>query len=87
MSDTVMIKSRLQVLIDQHNIERLQSGQRVQSMRQLAKESGVPASVLSELAEDKVKRMDFKTLNRLCNFFRCTPNDILVHTPDASDPT
>lgn len=82
MSDTIMIKSRLQTLIDQRNIARLQAGQRVQSMRQLAKESGVPASVLGNLAEDKVKRMDFETLNKLCNFFNCTPNDILVFTPD-----
>lgn len=79
MSDQLMIKSRLQSLIDQRNIARLQSGQKVQSMRQLAKESGIPASVIGGLASDTVERMDFRTLDRLCRFFACTPGDILSY--------
>jgi len=84
MSDQVMIKSQLQGLIAQRNIARLQAGQKVQSMRQLAEESGIPASVLDGLASNRVKRMDFRTLDRLCRFFACTPADILVYTPDNS---
>lgn len=84
MSVQLMIKSRLQVLIDQRNIARLQTGQRVQSMRQLSRESGIPASVLGGLASGSVKRMDFETLNRLCRFFVCTPGDILIYTPDEN---
>lgn len=84
MSDQLMVKSRLQILIDQRNIARLQTGQRAQSMRQLSKESGIPASVLGGLASDSVKRMDFETLDKLCRFFVCTPGDILVYTPDEN---
>lgn len=84
MSDQLMVKSRLQILIDQRNIARLQTGQKVQSMRQLSKESGIPASVLGGLASDSVKRMDFETLDKLCRFFVCTPGDILVYTPDEN---
>jgi len=81
MSGQAMIKSRLKVLIDQRSIARLQAGQKVQSMRQLSKESGIPASVLDGLASNRVKRMDFETLDRLCRFFACTPGDVLVYDP------
>lgn len=77
----VMINSRLQRLITQRNIARLQSGQKAMSMRQLAEESNIPASVLDGLARNRVKRMDFKTLERLCYFFGCTPGDILEYIP------
>jgi Cro/C1-type HTH DNA-binding domain len=32
-----------------------------------------------------VKRADLSTLNKLCNLFKCTPNDILEFTPDEDD--
>lgn len=85
MSDQLMVKSRLQYLIDQRNIARLQSGQKVQSMRQLSKESGIPASVLGGLAADNVKRVDFDTLDRLCRFFVCQPGDILAYSPTETE--
>jgi DNA-binding Xre family transcriptional regulator len=84
MSDAIMIRSRLKVLIDQRNIARLQAGQSVQSMRQLAIDSGVPASVLTGLVRNKVERMDFKTLDRLCRFLNCTSGDILEYVPDQA---
>lgn len=82
MSDAIMIRSRLKVLIDQRNIARLQAGQPVQSMRQLATDSGIPASVITGLMRNKVKRMDFETLDRLCRFFGVGPGDILEYIPD-----
>lgn len=49
---------------------------------QLQKKTGFDVSMANRIWQGKWKRLDLKTLNSLCNFLHCTPNDILQHTPD-----
>lgn len=39
--------------------------------------TGLDRSTISNLYHDKVKRIDFKTLDKLCDLFNCDASDIL----------
>ena len=81
MSD-VMVKSRLKLLINERNSERIRAGQPELTIRQLAADSGVPPSVVSGLTSGRAQQVHFRTLDRLCKVLNCTPGDILGYTPD-----
>ena len=81
MSD-IMVKSRLKLLINERNNERIRIGQPELTIRQLALDAGVPPSVVSGLTSGRAQQVHFKTLNRLCKALNCTPGDLLVYTPD-----
>jgi putative transcriptional regulator len=84
MSDT-MVRSRLNLLIHQRNMVRMEAGQPKLTIRQLAVDAGVPTSVVSGLSSGRAKQVHFKTLDRLCKALDCTPGDILAYTPDEND--
>ena len=46
-----------------------------------AKEIGISQPTLAKLCKG-AKRIDLVTLNKLCNYYKCTPNDILIYVPD-----
>jgi Predicted transcriptional regulator len=37
------------------------------------------------LWKDEWKTVNLKTLNTLCNLFKCTPNDLLEFKPDPDE--
>lgn len=39
----------------------------------------------SAVAHNRHKRMSLSDVERLCNVFQCTPNDLMEWTPDAKD--
>lgn len=44
---------------------------------ELARRTGISQKQLSALERGKTRGIDFSTLERLCDFFRCTPNELL----------
>ena len=44
--------------------------------------TGLSRRTISELYHDKVTRVDYGTLNKLCVFLRCDVKDILEYVPD-----
>jgi putative transcriptional regulator len=40
--------------------------------------TGISRSTVSTLYHDRVKRIDYETLERLCELFDCSPCDILI---------
>jgi putative transcriptional regulator len=40
--------------------------------------TGISRSTISTLYHDKIKRIDFETLDKLCELFDCEPGDIIV---------
>lgn len=48
----------------------------------LQKETGFTQAMAYRLWKEDWSQADLKTLNTLCNVLKCTPNDILVFTPD-----
>lgn len=85
LSEQMTVKSRLKVLIASENLKRAQAGQELLSQQQIARETGLPPSVVNGLATNRAGRVDFKTLNKLCRYFKCQPGDLLVYEPDEGD--
>ncbi len=49
---------------------------------ELSRGTGISYSAIKNLYSDKTSAIEFDTLNKLCNFLECTPNDILEFKPD-----
>jgi putative transcriptional regulator len=79
------VKSRLRALVAQRNYQRAEAGQEELSIRGIAQDAGLSASVVSGLMSNRAKRLDMTTLDKLCRFFNVQPGDLLVYTPDESE--
>jgi putative transcriptional regulator len=77
------VKSRLRALVAQRNYQRAEAGQPELSIRGIAQDAGLSASVVSGLMSNRAKRLDMTTLDKLCRFFDVQPGDILVYTEDG----
>ncbi len=67
-----MIKNHLSKLMGEKRI----------TITEVAKCTGMSASTISNLYNEKVKRLDFDTLEKLCEFFNCNIEDIIEYIPD-----
>ena len=54
----------------------------VEKAYQLEKLTGFFPSKAANCFKGEWIRVDLETLNTLCNFLKCTPNDLLEFTPD-----
>lgn len=52
------------------------------NINQFAKVIGIGYNSAQRLYEGDVSRIEFSTLDLLCQLFNCTPNDIIENTPD-----
>jgi putative transcriptional regulator len=48
----------------------------------LAAEVGLSKNALNRLAEGKTDRVEFETLDKLCDYFRCDVADLFSHEPN-----
>jgi DNA-binding Xre family transcriptional regulator len=78
------IKMAVRKLIAQENMRRAETGEPVLTQQKLAALSGVSQPVISTLIGGKIKRIDLKTINGLCNFFKVGPSDLFDYTPDEN---
>jgi putative transcriptional regulator len=68
----VMIENRLSRLL----------GERRMSIAELERRTGIPYTSLFELYHGRAKRVDLKTLDRICKALGVTPGDILEYVPE-----
>ena len=61
-----------------------QHGQRL-TYADLTEATGIAASTLSHLAQNKSRRIDASTIERLCEFFRCGLDDLMVLEDDPDE--
>ena len=73
-----MIQNRLKVLM----AEKALNERRRLSYEEMAKESGVPKSVLTAYTAQKVRRYDVDTMSKICKYFNCQPGDLLEYFED-----
>lgn len=66
-----MIINRLSILLAERNIRA----------NRLALETGIAQSTLTRITNNRSSQIDYDTLNKICNFFRITPNDFFDYTP------
>ena len=50
------------------------------NITQLSETIGISRNTLAGIYHEKTTRMDIKTITLLCNYFECTPNDLIVIT-------
>ncbi|BBP44541.1 transcriptional regulator [Thiosulfativibrio zosterae] len=67
-----MIKSNLSTLMGSKRLKVID----------VAREIDVNRNAIDLLYKDEAKRVDIEVLDKLCKFFECTPNDILVFTTE-----
>lgn len=79
------VRSRLRVLIASENLKRAQAGLDALTQQQIAAEAGLPLSVVNGLVTNRAGRVDFKTLDRLCRYFKCQPGDLLTYEPEDGE--
>lgn len=67
-----MIESKLSVLMGEKRLKVID----------LARELGIKRNAIDLLYKDESKRVDLDLLDALCEYFDCTPNDILKYSKD-----
>lgn len=55
------------------------------SLRELSVRTGITAANLSKLDRSLTTRVDLGTLDKLCDFFKVSPGDLLEHVPNEVD--
>ncbi|AKX94606.1 helix-turn-helix domain-containing protein [Neomoorella thermoacetica] len=54
-------------------------------MTEVADGAGLARSTVFGLYHDKVKKVDYAVLDKLCSFLNCQPGDLLVYVPEEKD--
>jgi putative transcriptional regulator len=67
------IRVRLGVMLAERNVKS----------KDLAEYVGITEANLSLLKQGKVKGVRFETLERICQFLKCQPGDLLVFEDDS----
>lgn len=66
------IKSRLSILM----------GEKRYNMQDVFEKTGISRNSISNLYHDKSSRIDFETMDKLCDLFDCQPSDLLTHVKE-----
>lgn len=60
-------------------------GEKRMTITEVAKTTGMSNTTISNLYNEKVKRLDFDTLEKLCELFNCEVQDIIEYIPNKKD--
>lgn len=61
---------------------RVQMAKRKVNITKVSKDTGISRTTLTALYHEKAVGIQFKTMNILCNYLHCKPNDLfVVETP------
>jgi len=64
------------------NLSTLMGAKRL-TIQEVSDKTGLARNTISALYHDNVKRIDYDTINKLCNFLECSMQELIEHTPDA----
>ena len=74
---------RLQALIDAHNLAVADGAPGVRlTQRAIADATGVALTTINRLSQNSATRLDYSTVEKLCEFFSCELSDLLVLRPE-----
>lgn len=77
------IQNRLKVIWAEKEIR---DGKKL-SYKQVSEDTGIPISVLTRYVSQKTRRYDIETLEKLCEYFECSPGDLIIYTPETKKRT
>ncbi|WP_083685277.1 helix-turn-helix domain-containing protein [Paenibacillus sp. FSL R7-0333] len=69
----IVIKSKLHEQMLKH---------KVRNISELARVTELDRRTLTNIWDEKNKRIDYETLNKLCEHFNCNVGDLLEYIPD-----
>lgn len=75
------VRSTLRRLIALENVKRAEQGRPSLTQQEIARDTGLPLSVVNGLATGRSQRVDFKTIDKLCEYFHVQPGDLFEHIP------
>ncbi|KPD23662.1 MULTISPECIES: helix-turn-helix transcriptional regulator [Idiomarina] len=67
-----MIKSNIAVLLAERKLK----------MSDLAKATGINRGTIQRIYHDEAARIELEVMNKMCEFFECTPGDLFIYSPD-----
>ena len=51
-------------------------------MSDLAKATGINRGTIQRIYHDEAARIEIEVMNKMCEFFECTPGDLFIYSPD-----
>jgi putative transcriptional regulator len=75
------IRNRIRALMGERETK---TGQRI-TAKAICQVTGITEKTLSRLINNETARVDFETLERLCEYFDCQPGDILIRLPNNTE--
>jgi putative transcriptional regulator len=60
-------------------------GKEKMTRKHLAELTGIRPNTIGDLYREDVRKIDFHTLNKLCQVFNCEVGDLLEYTPDDKE--
>jgi DNA-binding Xre family transcriptional regulator len=82
LTQDMSVRCTLRLLIARENVRRAEQGQPPLSQADVAAGAKLPPSVVNGLATGRQQRVDFKTIDRLCTFFKVQPGELFIWEPD-----
>ena len=65
------------------NLSTLMGAKKV-NIQDVCDKTGLARNTVAFLYHEKVKRIDFETINKLCELFNCNTQDLLEFIPDTA---
>ena len=59
-------------------------GEKRYNIQDVFEKTGINRSTISNLYHDRVKRVDYETMDRLCVLFDCPLSSLLIHVKDEN---
>lgn len=84
-TEPMTVRCTLRLLIARENVRRAEHGLPQLSQAEVAAQAKLPPSVVNGLVTGRQQRVDFKTIDRLCSFFKVQPGELFVWEPDTND--
>lgn len=60
-------------------------GDRLIKITQMANDTGLSRTTITNLYYRRTAQIDLRTLNKICTYLQCGVSDILEYTPDAEE--
>jgi DNA-binding Xre family transcriptional regulator len=82
-----MVRCVLRNVMAAENMKRADGGQPSLTQDRLAIETGLAASVINNLYHNRIQRVDYGTLDKLCSYFNMQVGALLVWEPNEGQPS
>lgn len=69
----VILKNKLRIFMAENHL----------NISTLALKTGISRNTIANIYHEKNTRIDIKTITKLCNFFGCTPNDLIIFDDES----